>query len=331
MIVMLGSPWRWPISKSFGSCAERRVDVLVGDDRDPSSGERQLDGLPDQVPVALVVGVHGDGRVAEHGLGPGGGHHDRVVAVAVADRHQLTVVVGVLHLDVAERGEAAGAPVDDALRAVDQAVVEHLLEDREDGPRQALVHGEALTGPVDGVAEPLHLAQDLAPGLGLPLPHPLDELLPAQVVAGHPLACELTFDDVLRGDAGVVHARQPQRGVALHPPSADQRVLDRVVERVPNVQRPGDVRWRNDDAERLAVARGLEYAGLYPTLVQPLLYFGGLVLRGEFASLGGRGIGHNASLRSRWGRLPPRWDAADRGGRGRPGHPATGAAPPATL
>ena len=81
--------------------AERRVDVLVGDDRDPPAGQRQLDLGADQVLVALVVGVHRHRGVAEHRLGPGGGDHDRVVAVAVADRDQLAVVVGVLDLDVA--------------------------------------------------------------------------------------------------------------------------------------------------------------------------------------------------------------------------------------
>ena len=41
--------------------------------------------------------------------------------------------------------------------------------------------------PVDAVAEAAHLAEDLAAGLGLPLPDPLDERLAAQVVAGHAL------------------------------------------------------------------------------------------------------------------------------------------------
>ena len=89
--------------------AERRVDVLVGDDRDAPAGQRQLDLGADQVPVALVVGVHRDRGVAEHRLGPGGGDHDRVVAVAVPDRDQLAVVVGVLDLDVATaRSGSAG-------------------------------------------------------------------------------------------------------------------------------------------------------------------------------------------------------------------------------
>ena len=114
-----------------------------------------------------------------------------------------------LDLDVGQRGQAARAPVDDALGAVDQAVVVQPLEDGLDGAGQALVHGEALAAPVDAVAEPAHLAEDLAAGLGLPLPDPLDERLAAQVVPGHALLGELALDHVLGGDAGVVHAGQP--------------------------------------------------------------------------------------------------------------------------
>ena len=52
--------------------AEGPVDAVVGDDRDRPAREREADHLPDKVRVALVLGVHGHGRVAEHGLGPGG-------------------------------------------------------------------------------------------------------------------------------------------------------------------------------------------------------------------------------------------------------------------
>ena len=197
MIVSVGRSCRWPISKSLGSCAGVTLTAPV-----PNSGStcssatigirRPVSGSStsraDQVPVALVVGVHGDRGVAEHRLGPGGGDHDRVVAVAVADRDQLALVVGVLDLDVGERGQAARAPVDDALGAVDQPVVVEPLEDRLDGAGQALVHGEALAAPVDAVAEAAHLAEDRAAGLGLPLPDPLDERLAAEVVAGLALA-----------------------------------------------------------------------------------------------------------------------------------------------
>ena len=63
--------------------AELLVDVGVADDRDLAFGERQHDALADQMPVALVLGVHRDRDVAEHRLGPG--RRDRQAAQA-ADR-----------------------------------------------------------------------------------------------------------------------------------------------------------------------------------------------------------------------------------------------------
>ena len=70
-------------------------------------GQRQLDLAPDQVRVPRVVGMDGHSRVAQHRLHPGGGDHDLFVSVAVPDRDELTVVVGVLDLDVRQRGQAA--------------------------------------------------------------------------------------------------------------------------------------------------------------------------------------------------------------------------------
>ena len=98
-----------------------------------------------------------------------------------------------------------------------------------------------------------------------------------------PSCGQLALDHVLGGDAGVVHAGQPQHLVALHPPAADERVLDRVVERVADVQGAGHVRRRDDDAVRLPVAgrvRG-EVAAGYPLLVPTLLYLARGVLGGQ--------------------------------------------------
>ena len=185
-----------------------------------------------------------------------------------------------------QRGQAARAPVDDPLGAVDQAVVVQPLEDGLHGPGQALVHGEPLAGPVDAVAEPAHLAEDRAAGLGLPLPDPLDERLPAEVVAATaPRAASCALDHVLGGDAGVVHAGQPQRLVALHPLAAGERVHEGVVEGVADVQRPvtfgGGMTMQNGGLSLAGV--GGEVAGRYPLLVPSLLYLARLVLGGEAA------------------------------------------------
>ena len=97
----------------------------------------------------------------------------------------------------------------------------------------------------------------------------VDQLLAAQVVAGLLFLFEQPpFDDRLRGDAGVVGAGHPHGVVALHPLRANENVLQRVVERVPHVQRPGDIRRRNDDAVRLRplwiVGLGVRVACAYP-------------------------------------------------------------------
>ncbi len=89
MIVRFGRPWRWPISKSFGSWAGVTLTApvpnfgstcVVGDDRDAAAGQRQLDLGADEVPVALVVRVDGDRGVTEHRLGARGRDDDRVAS-----------------------------------------------------------------------------------------------------------------------------------------------------------------------------------------------------------------------------------------------------------
>jgi hypothetical protein len=62
------------------------------------------------------------------------------------------------------------------------------------------------------------------------------------------LLLELARHHHLRGDAGVIGAGLPQRVIALHAPPADQHVLQRVVERMTQMQAAGDVGRRDDDA-----------------------------------------------------------------------------------
>src|SRR5690606_20476999 len=58
--------------------AELTIHVLVGDDGNQAVDQRQQHVAADQVPVALVLRVHGHGGVAEHGFRAGGGDHQVV-------------------------------------------------------------------------------------------------------------------------------------------------------------------------------------------------------------------------------------------------------------
>ena len=78
---------------------------------------------------------------------------------------------------------------------------------------------------------------------------------------------ELALDHHLRGDAGVIRARLPQRRVAAHAVPAREGVHERVLERVAHVQRAGDIRRRQHDAVGGAIALRRESARGFPTFV----------------------------------------------------------------
>ena len=105
--------------------AELRIDVVVGDDRDLPPGERQSHALADELGVALVLRIHRDGDVAEHGFRPRGRDHDaaRPVLERIADLPDLAVLLLAVDLEVGHRGAQHRVPVDQALAAVDETLL----------------------------------------------------------------------------------------------------------------------------------------------------------------------------------------------------------------
>ncbi len=154
-----------------------------------------------------------------------------------------------LHFEVGDRGQQLRVPVDQPLVLVDQPLAMKLHEHLDDGAREPLVHGEALARPVAGGAQPLELVDDRAARLRLPRPHFFEKLLapertPVVLLALH----ELALDHHLRGNAGMIGAGLPEHVAAAHAFEAGEHVLQRVVERMPHVQRAGHVGRRDDDA-----------------------------------------------------------------------------------
>jgi hypothetical protein len=277
------------------AAAELRVRVLVADHGDAAAGERQLHLAAQERGVPRVVRMHRDGGVAEHGLRTRGGDHQVRPAVVqarqaggvgaggdgVAQMPEFAVRLLRLRLLVGERGEAARAPVDDAVAAVDEPLLvqthEHLAHRRG----ELRVQREAGARPVRRRPDGAELPQDGAARLADELPHAFDEGLAAQVVARLSLAREQALDHVLRGDAGVVGAGEPERLAPLHPPPADEHVLHRVVEAVPHVQHRRHVGRRDDDHVRIAprVRVRAEVSLRLPTGVERVLGLARIVLR----------------------------------------------------
>src|SRR5262249_20214119 len=102
--------------------------------------------------------------------------------------------------------------------------------------------------PVGGGAEAAHLARDRRAGLLLPLPDAPDESVAAEVAPALALAFELPLDDDLGCDSRVIRADDPVCIVAAQAVVADQSVHQGLLERVPHVQRAGDVGRRQLDA-----------------------------------------------------------------------------------
>ena len=247
------------------------VDMPILKDGNLAVDDGELDGLTHEGGLLGILRGDGDARIAEHGLGARGGDDDVVLAVdrlgqRVAQVPQVALLVLVLGLVVRDSGGAVGTPVDDALAAIDQAVVVPVAEDLTHGLGVILVHGEALVIEVDGAAHALDLLDDDAAVLVGPIPAGVDKLVATDLQAADALALELLVDLGLRGDTGVVGAQHPARRLAAHASHTDDGVLDGVVGGVTHVELAGHVGRRNGDG---AVAHAL--TALVVAAVEPLL------------------------------------------------------------
>ena len=247
------------------------IDVPILKDGDLAVHDGELDGLTHKSGLLGVLRGDGDARVAEHGLGARGGDDDVILAVdrlgqRVAQVPQVAILVLIFGLVVRDGGGAVGAPVNDTLATVDQAVVVPIAEDLAHGLCVILVHGEALVVEVDGAAHALDLLDDDAAVLVGPVPAGVDKLVATDLQAADALTLELLVDLGLRGDTGVVGAQHPARGLAAHAGHTDNGILDGVIGGVAHVELASHVGRRNGDG---AVAHAL--TALVVAAVEPLL------------------------------------------------------------
>ena len=266
--------------------AEFHIGVLVADDGNLAPDERERDGLADHVLIARIFRIHRNGGVAEHRLRTGRGdlHTAGAVRQRVADVPEEAVLLDIFDLRIGKGSRAVRAPVDDTLAAVDISLFVQAAERLTHGLGALLVHGEALALPVAGRAERFKLLHNAVAVMLLPVPNALQELFAAEIKSGQPLLAELGLHLDLRGNAGVVNARQPERTVSAHALPADEHVLNRFIERVAEMELAGDVRGRDHDGERLLVrvALGVEPAAVRPVTVDLFFHLLGIVNLRQF-------------------------------------------------
>ena len=202
------------------------VGVFVGDDRDRSIDDRQHAVLADQLLVALVLGMDGNGGIAEHGLGARraddddgafGSSFKRVLEVP-----HLAVDLALLDLQVRNRRVEDRVPVDQPLVLVDQPClwrVTNTVRTASDRPSSMVKRSRAQSTEVP--RRRIWWVM-LPPDSAFHSQTLLDELLATEIVPGLALRGELALDHHLGGDAGMVGAGLPQGVLAAHPVEADQ-------------------------------------------------------------------------------------------------------------
>ena len=182
---------------------------------------------------------------------------------------ELVVRLDVVQLEIGERALVVRAPVDDAVVAVEVALFPEVDEVAQNGAHVALVHREALAPVVHRRAHAPELGHDRAAVLAKPFPDACFERLATQLLAGRSLALEVLLDHALRRDARVVVAWLEQAVVPLHAAPPNQRVRERELERVAEMEIAGDVRRREGDDVR--VARVVGFGGVQPLVFPGLL------------------------------------------------------------
>jgi hypothetical protein len=160
---------------------------------------------------------------------PAFGVDDLIAEVPEVSLHRF-----VENLVIANGGLQEGIPIDESFAAIDQLLAKQVVEGCANGGGAAVIEGEAGAIPIATAAHPFELSEDPCFVLIFPLPDPLHERFPAQVVSGFIfLFLESTLDNGLGRNARMVRARYPEGFETLHPSGADENILEGVVEPMP--------------------------------------------------------------------------------------------------
>src|SRR6266849_6746026 len=232
---------------------EFAIHRCVRDYRDLAPKQREPHCFSNHPAITLVIGIHRDCSVTEHRLGPRrrDRYRARSISERIADIPKAARHIFVIDFEVGDRSLASRTPVDQPPVAIDEPLVVERHEGARDGARKSRIECEALAAPVARRAQPPQLMEYLAAVRLAPFPYALDEALAPELMAVLPFFRELALDHVLRRDSGVIGSRQPQRVVALHPARAHDHVVQRDVERMPEMELAGNIGRRDYDRKDL--------------------------------------------------------------------------------
>ena len=65
----------------YAACAKGWVNIVIGNDRQRSADQGQLQCFSNQMSLALIFRIYRNGNIAQHGLGPCGGNNQALTAI----------------------------------------------------------------------------------------------------------------------------------------------------------------------------------------------------------------------------------------------------------
>ena len=230
-----------------------RIGILIRHHRNGVAQQRQDHALADQILEARIIGMHGNGRITQHGLWPRCRHHQEAPRHAfhrVAQIPQAALHFLAFDFQIGNRGQEFRVPIHQSLVTIDEALGVQRHEYFAHCCRKPLVHREAFTRPIERCAKPAQLPRNGTARFRLPFPHALQEsLAPHAAAVWLLLFGQQAFHDDLRRNAGMVRARLPQGIAPLHAPPADQHILQGIIQRMADMQAARHIRRRDHDGE----------------------------------------------------------------------------------
>ena len=245
------------------SGTELDIYVCILDDRNLAVYERHDHVLTLQPGILLILRVDTHGRVAHDGFRTGCCYHC-IVTLLVLVHHvllinllavlfyhvilqmvELRVLVLVDNLLVRERSLGLRVPVNHAHATIDESLLVEVAEYVDNGTGAGLVHGECCAVPVAAGTEFTELLEDDAAVLVSPVPSMLEELIASEVSLLDTLLSEAVNHLSLGSDTGVVGTWYPASILALHACTANENILDSIVEHVSHVEHTRYVWWRD--------------------------------------------------------------------------------------
>ena len=158
---------------------------------------------------------------------------------------EFRVLVLVDYLLVRECSLSFRVPVNHAHATIDETLLIKVAEYVDNGTGACLVHGECCAVPVAAGTEFAELLEDDAAVLVSPVPSVLEELIAGEVGLLDALLSEAVYNLSLGSDTSVVGTWYPACVLALHACTANENILDRIIEHVTHVKHTCYVWWRD--------------------------------------------------------------------------------------